>query len=380
MRRRRGKIGKARIRRALFKLAPVALLQRDAFRLSVARRKFNRSFRLRQRGGEIQHTRLFGGPDLSGLYQRGHAPLPALLLHVFPVGREIGCGLFRLLLRLFLSLFGIGSGAFRLLSGGFGRIQLLLCRLKLCGQHSDLFLQFLNSHMISLVFGGKIHRYAIFSARKLHGRKPVNGRLRRAQKPDMAQGHAVRHQAHAHMAVMPFSHDFPDFARNLRERRKQSAVFALELFRPPVGGRVQRRMPEHQRRITFFRVIGTGYGVQVLPRERLLPPVCIRERPGAGNLNPFFVVHTILPLLHILSDGQRVQFSELDAAEGKQGCTDQRLATSVGFQDFSNFLHDVRQVGRNAPHRAGRAACLQPLILFGHDFLLMKNAPVFPSP
>ena len=93
------------------------------------------------------------------------------------------------------------------------------------------------------------------------------------------------------MAVMPFSHDFPDFARNLRERREQSAVFALELFRPPVGGRVQRRMPEHQRRVTLFRIIGTGYGVQVLPRERLLPPVRIRERPGAGNLNPFFVVH-----------------------------------------------------------------------------------------
>ena len=111
----------------------------------------------------------------------------------------------------------------------------------------------------------------------------------------MPQRHPIRHQRHGNMAVMFFCHQLPDFVRNVRKRRKQFSTFAPQLFSPAESrGRVALRMPEHQRRVPLVRVIAAGYGVQIADGEGLRTPGAVRERPRAGDFDPF-VVHTKSP-------------------------------------------------------------------------------------
>ena len=123
---------------------------------------------------------------------------------------------------------------------------------------------------------------------KFHRLKAVDGRLRRAQKGHMPQGHAVRHQGHGHMAVMPFCHEVPHRVRNVRELCEQFSVLRPEPRSPAEGrGRVRLWMAEHQRRVALRRVVSVGYGLQVVFREGLRTPGAVREGARAGDFDPF---------------------------------------------------------------------------------------------
>ena len=112
----------------------------------------------------------------------------------------------------------------------------------------------------------------------------------------MAQGLAVRHQAHGNVPVMSRVHERPNLLRHLLKESQQLAALGLELLRPAKGGRgIRLRMPENQRTIPLGRVIGAGYGGKVLRRERLFAPRAVRERARPGYLDPLFHTKPLFP-------------------------------------------------------------------------------------
>nr|DAL15904.1 MAG TPA_asm: hypothetical protein [Caudoviricetes sp.] len=304
---RRGKLRAAFIGGPGFQVAEIALFKGKALRPAVRGRKVHRAALSRQLCRKVQHARFFSGLHLPGLHQFGHPRFPAFAFHLSPVRGKVRAGLFRLLLRLGFG--GLRLVLFLLVGVGFlFQVRVFSAQsLKLALQLPDLPLQFFYCHGVSFAARGgifavairsflrrngcrKIHRYGVAAVLELHRRQPVYGGLRRAQKRYMTQTHTVRHEAHAHMAVVPLRHQVPHLVRNAGEAGIQFPAFTSEPVHPAEGrSPVALRMPETERRVPFLRVVAPGYGVQVSRRKRLGPPGAVRERARAGYLDPFLV-------------------------------------------------------------------------------------------